>query len=144
MMARATVSPPTPESNTPMGEPGLGPRAARRYWLTAERFGVAEALRYGLLHDAAPAAELDAAVAAVVAAVVVAVVAAVASGEAVGSAADLGVDRLSPSLGESLAEKEKARIRVSPVTNKSDHVCRLLSRHCEPYRGHRRQRYVRE
>jgi methylglutaconyl-CoA hydratase len=44
----------------------MGPRAARRYWLTAERFGVAEALRYGLLHDAAPAAELDAAVAAVV------------------------------------------------------------------------------
>lgn len=44
----------------------MGPRAARRYWLTAERFGVAEAMRYGLLHDHAPAAELDAKVAAVV------------------------------------------------------------------------------
>ncbi len=44
----------------------MGPRAARRYWLTAERFDVAEAVRYGLLHDSAPAAELDAKVAAVI------------------------------------------------------------------------------
>ena len=44
----------------------MGPRAARRYWLTAERFGVDEAFRYGLLHDYAPADALDGKVAAVI------------------------------------------------------------------------------
>lgn len=37
----------------------LGPRMARRYLLTAERFDAAEAFRIGLLHDLAPPAELD-------------------------------------------------------------------------------------
>jgi len=45
----------------------MGPRAARRYWLTGERFDAAEAVRIGLVHAAVPAADLDAAVAAVVA-----------------------------------------------------------------------------
>jgi methylglutaconyl-CoA hydratase len=39
----------------------IGPRAARRYFLTAERFDAAEALRIGLVHAVAPAAELAAA-----------------------------------------------------------------------------------
>lgn len=38
----------------------IGARQARRYFLTAERFSAAEALRIGLLHDSVPAAELDA------------------------------------------------------------------------------------
>ena len=36
----------------------IGPRAARRYFLTAERFDAAEALRIGLVHAAVPAGEL--------------------------------------------------------------------------------------
>lgn len=42
----------------------MGARAAHRYFLTAERFGAAEALRIGLVHQVTTAAELDAAVAA--------------------------------------------------------------------------------
>jgi len=38
----------------------MGERHARRYFLTAERFTAAEALRIGLVHDIAPMAELDA------------------------------------------------------------------------------------
>ncbi len=37
----------------------MGERQARRYFLTAERFSAAEALRIGVVHDVAPAAELD-------------------------------------------------------------------------------------
>lgn len=40
----------------------IGERAARRYFLTAERFDAGEALRLGLLHLAVPDGELDAAV----------------------------------------------------------------------------------
>lgn len=40
----------------------IGPAAARRYFLTGERFGAAEALRIGLVAEVVPAAELDAAV----------------------------------------------------------------------------------
>ncbi len=35
----------------------VGPGAARRYFLTAERFGAAEALRIGLVHQVADTAE---------------------------------------------------------------------------------------
>ncbi len=38
----------------------IGARQARRYFLTAERFGAAEAQRIGLVHDVVPAAELRA------------------------------------------------------------------------------------
>lgn len=38
----------------------MGERHARRYFLTAERFGAAEALRIGLVHQLFPLAELDA------------------------------------------------------------------------------------
>lgn len=40
----------------------MGPRAAHRYFLTAERFGAAEALRIGFVHEVVAAGELDAAV----------------------------------------------------------------------------------
>jgi methylglutaconyl-CoA hydratase len=39
----------------------IGTRACRRYFLTAERFDAATALGLGLVHEVAPAAELDAA-----------------------------------------------------------------------------------
>jgi len=39
----------------------MGSRAARRYFLTAERFDAAEAHRLGLVHEVAPAADLAAA-----------------------------------------------------------------------------------
>jgi methylglutaconyl-CoA hydratase len=42
----------------------IGERQARRYFLTAERFDAAEALRIGLVHRVVEDAELDAAVAA--------------------------------------------------------------------------------
>ena len=42
----------------------MGTRAAHRYFLTAERFSAAEALRIGLVHQVVPAADLDGAVAA--------------------------------------------------------------------------------
>jgi methylglutaconyl-CoA hydratase len=38
----------------------IGARQARRYFLSAERFTAAEAFRIGLVHDLAPAEELDA------------------------------------------------------------------------------------
>lgn len=41
----------------------MGARAAHRWFLTAERFGAAEAHRIGLVHEVVPAAQLDARVA---------------------------------------------------------------------------------
>jgi methylglutaconyl-CoA hydratase len=46
----------------------MGARIARRYFLTAERFSAAEAHRIGLVHEIAPAAQLEATVEAIVAA----------------------------------------------------------------------------
>lgn len=43
----------------------MGTRAAHRYFLTAERFDAAEALRIGYVHQVVPAAELDALVGAI-------------------------------------------------------------------------------
>jgi methylglutaconyl-CoA hydratase len=45
----------------------IGERSARRYFLTAERFNAAEALRIGLVHLVVPAREIDAAVDAILA-----------------------------------------------------------------------------
>ncbi len=45
--------------------PKIGARAARRYFLTGERFDAAEALRIGLAHEVVPAAGLDARVEAI-------------------------------------------------------------------------------
>jgi methylglutaconyl-CoA hydratase len=39
----------------------IGPRQARRYFITGERFGADEALRIGLVHDVVEPADLDAA-----------------------------------------------------------------------------------
>jgi len=47
--------------------PKIGVGAARRYFLTGERFGTAEALSMGLIHEVAPAGKIDEKVAAVVA-----------------------------------------------------------------------------
>ena len=46
----------------------IGARQARRYFLTAERFDAAQALRIGLLHEVAPAAQIDARIGELVAA----------------------------------------------------------------------------
>lgn len=51
-----------PATISPYVVAAIGPRAARRYFLTAERFSAAEARRIGLVHEVAPRAELDAAV----------------------------------------------------------------------------------
>jgi methylglutaconyl-CoA hydratase len=49
-----------PATISPYVIEAIGARAARRYFLTAERFAAAEAFRLGLVHHVAPAAELDA------------------------------------------------------------------------------------
>jgi len=46
--------------------PSIGVRAMRRYAMTGEAFDAAEARRIGLVHEVAPAAELDTAVARIV------------------------------------------------------------------------------
>ncbi len=53
----------SPSTISPYLLAAIGPRAARRYFLTAERFDAAEAMRIGLVHAIAPAAELDSVVA---------------------------------------------------------------------------------
>jgi len=49
-----------PATISPYVVAAIGARAARRYFLTGERFSAAEAFRIGLLHDLAPPADLDA------------------------------------------------------------------------------------
>jgi methylglutaconyl-CoA hydratase len=49
-----------PAAISPYVIEAIGARAARRYFLTAERFPAAEAYRLGLLHDITPPVELDA------------------------------------------------------------------------------------
>ncbi|HLY11929.1 MAG TPA: enoyl-CoA hydratase-related protein, partial [Planctomycetota bacterium] len=46
--------------------PRIGPGAARRYFLTGERFGPTEARALGLVHEVAPAGTLDARVQAII------------------------------------------------------------------------------
>jgi methylglutaconyl-CoA hydratase len=48
-----------PAAISPYVVAAIGARAARRYFLTAERFSAAEAYRLGLLHELVPPAELD-------------------------------------------------------------------------------------
>ena len=48
-----------PATISPYVIEAVGARAARRYFLSAERFSAAEAFRLGLLHDLAQASELD-------------------------------------------------------------------------------------
>ncbi len=49
-----------PAAISPYVVAAIGARAARRYFLSAERFSAAEAYRLGLLHELVPAEELDA------------------------------------------------------------------------------------
>jgi methylglutaconyl-CoA hydratase len=49
-----------PATISPYVVRAMGARAAHRYFLTAERFSAAEALRIGFVHEVVPAAELDA------------------------------------------------------------------------------------
>ena len=52
-----------PATISPYLVAAMGARTARRYFLTAERFSARDALRIGLIHEVAPAAGLDTAVA---------------------------------------------------------------------------------
>lgn len=52
-----------PATISPYVVRAMGPRAAHRYFLTAERFDAAEALRIGLVHEVTAAEQLDAKVA---------------------------------------------------------------------------------
>jgi methylglutaconyl-CoA hydratase len=59
-----------PATISPYVVRAMGARASHRYFLTAERFGAAEALRVGLVQEVVPASELDARVAAIAQALV--------------------------------------------------------------------------
>ncbi|WP_028601857.1 enoyl-CoA hydratase/isomerase family protein [Ottowia thiooxydans] len=52
----------TPATISPYVIRAMGPRAAHRYFLTAERFDAAQALRIGFVHEVVPADQLDATV----------------------------------------------------------------------------------
>jgi methylglutaconyl-CoA hydratase len=55
-----------PATISPYVIKAMGEQAARRYFLTAERFDAQEAHRIGFVHETAPAADLDTTVAAIV------------------------------------------------------------------------------
>jgi methylglutaconyl-CoA hydratase len=55
-----------PATISPYVVRAIGPRASRRYFLTAERFSAAEAHRIGLVHESVPMDQLDATVQALV------------------------------------------------------------------------------
>jgi methylglutaconyl-CoA hydratase len=55
-----------PATISPYVIKAMGEQAARRYFLTAERFGAAEAYRTGFAHEVVPAADIDAKVAEIV------------------------------------------------------------------------------
>jgi methylglutaconyl-CoA hydratase len=69
----------TPANISPYVIAAMGERQARRYFLTAERFSAATALRIGLVHELAPMAGLDAAVDALVGQLLAASTAAIAA-----------------------------------------------------------------
>jgi methylglutaconyl-CoA hydratase len=69
----------TPANISPYVVAAIGERQARRYFLTAERFSAAEALRIGLVHRMAPASQLDAGVDALIAHLLAASPAAIAA-----------------------------------------------------------------
>ncbi|MBE0625997.1 MAG: enoyl-CoA hydratase/isomerase family protein [Burkholderiales bacterium] len=69
----------TPANISPYVVAAMGERQARRYFLTAERFNAAEALRIGLVHRVTPASQLDAGVDALIAHLLAASPAAIAA-----------------------------------------------------------------
>ncbi len=89
----------------------MGARAAHRWFLTAERFDAAQALRMGFVHEVVPADALDAKVAAIAGALVQ------AGPEAVKACKRLLHDVAGESIGPSLIQRTVegiADIRVSP------------------------------
>jgi len=82
----------------------MGAQAARRYFLTAERFSAAEAKRLGLAHEVVPAEALDATVQALVATLLA------ASPNAVAEAKRLVHDMTDQPLTAALVEDTVARI----------------------------------
>jgi methylglutaconyl-CoA hydratase len=89
----------------------IGERQARRYFLTAERFDAAEALRIGLLHAVVDEAQLDAAVQAIVGHLLAGgAKAQAAAKDLIAAVVNRPIDR---TLVEDTAERI-ARIRVTP------------------------------
>ncbi len=88
----------------------IGQRAARRYFLTAERFPAEEALRLGLLHRLVPEAELDAAVGETLSALLLGGPAALAA------AKDL-IFAVAPPLEEAVIEDTATRIAAIRATD---------------------------
>ena len=68
-----------PANISPYVVAAMGERQARRYFLTAERFSAAEAMRIGVVHRVLPAGELDAGIAALLAHLLAASPAAIAA-----------------------------------------------------------------
>jgi len=89
----------------------MGPRAAHRYFLTAERFDAAEALRIGFVHEVVAAEELDAKVAQIAGALVSAGPAAVKACKAL--VQDVALEEIDNGLIARTVEGI-ADIRVSP------------------------------
>lgn len=89
----------------------IGPRYARRYVLTGERFDAAEAARIGLVHRVVPADALDAAVAEMAAALLLAGPAAQAAGKRL--VADVAGRPLDNALVEETSRRI-ARLRATP------------------------------
>lgn len=89
----------------------MGPRAAHRYFLTAERFSAAEAHRIGFVHEVVAAHELDAAVQGLVRALVSAGPAAVKASKQL--VQDVAGREITPALVQHTVEGI-ADIRVSP------------------------------
>lgn len=89
----------------------MGPRAAHRYFLTAERFDAAEALRIGFVHEVVPASDLDARVAQIAGSLVTAGPAAVKACKAL--VQDVALEEIDNGLIARTAESI-ADIRVSP------------------------------
>jgi methylglutaconyl-CoA hydratase len=90
--------------------PKIGARAARRYFLTGERFDAAEAARIGLVHEVAPPDALDARVDAIVAALLECGPAAVATAKEIVRE----VSRLPREQAIDYTVRTIARARVSP------------------------------
>jgi methylglutaconyl-CoA hydratase len=89
----------------------MGPRAAHRWFLTAERFDAAEALRMGFIHECVPADQLDGRVAAIARSLVQ------AGPQAVKACKQLLHDVAGATIGPSLIQRTVegiADIRVSP------------------------------
>lgn len=100
-----------PATIAPYVVDAIGARAARRYFLSGERFTAAEAFRFGLLHDLAPAAELDARINEILGALVTAGPAAQAECKALIRAVSQG-----PADALMIADTARriARVRASP------------------------------